>query len=256
MKRIIGGPRAVEEALRGHPQQISAIYFTAELERNYSELLNQARKYKIRAEPLPRPELDEIAAKVRHQGIIAIGGDYPYISLEQLLADAGPCPLLVALDQIQDPRNLGAIVRSAVALGADGVVTLKDRASPVTPITVRASAGATERAKICRVTNLARTLASLQNDNFEIVGLAGEGTVELCDLPYPPRGRVLVVGSEGSGLRPLVRKHCDLLARIHLPGPISSLNASVAAAIAIYESNRSRPRDQQDAPQDSPPNPC
>jgi 23S rRNA (guanosine2251-2'-O)-methyltransferase len=148
-------------------------------------------------------------------------------------------PLLVALDEVTDPHNFGAIVRSAVALGAHGVITLKDRAAPVTATVVRASAGATEHAAIARVTNLSRALERLRDEGFTAVGLAGEATVSLRDLDL--RGAlVLVVGSEGSGLRRLVRERCDHLARIDLAGPVTSLNASVAAGVALYEAVRQR----------------
>lgn len=240
MKRLIAGPRAVEEALRGHPQQLTVVYYASDATRALKSVLDVAQRQRVRAEPRERAELDTMAGALRHQGVLAIGGEYSYVGLEELLATEDVCPLFVALDQIQDPHNFGAIVRSAVAMGASGVITLKDRAAPVTPVTVRASAGATEQAKIARVTNMARTLSDLSQQGFQIVGLAGEGDALLSDIEVPAAGRVLVVGSEGSGLRPLVRKHCDILARIELPGPISSLNASVAAGIAIYESCRRR----------------
>jgi 23S rRNA (guanosine2251-2'-O)-methyltransferase len=205
-----------------------------------AELLKLAREREVRCEPRPRLELDALADSARHQGVLAIAGEYPYLSLPELLASAGENPLLVALDQVTDPHNFGAIVRSAVALGASGVVTLKDRASPVTSAVVRASAGATELARIARVTNLARALAELREGGLQIVGLDAEGTVELHEAPHPTVGRVLVVGSEGSGLRRLTREQCDVLARITLGGPMRSLNASVAAGIAVYQSLRAR----------------
>ena len=240
MKRLIGGPRAVEEVLRGHASRLSAVFYAQDAGPGLSRLLDLAQRAKVRVDSRPRAELDALAGELRHQGVLAITGDYPYAALEELLATSDQAPLLVALDQVQDPHNLGAIVRSAVAMGAQGVITLQDRAAPVTAVAVRASAGATERARIARVTNLARTLAMLRQQGLEIIGLAGEASKELSTLSYPESGRVLVVGSEGTGLRPLVRKQCDVLARISLPGPITSLNASVAAGIAIYESCKQR----------------
>jgi 23S rRNA (guanosine2251-2'-O)-methyltransferase len=172
--------------------------------------------------------------------VVAVAGEYPYLSLAELLAALPARALLVALDQVTDPHNFGAIVRSAVALGADGVLTLKDRAAPVTPVVVRASAGATELARIARVTNLARTLGELRERGLQIVGLDAEGTTRLRELPAAEAGRVLVVGSEGHGLRRLVREQCDVLASIELGGRLGSLNASVAAGIALYESMQQR----------------
>jgi 23S rRNA (guanosine2251-2'-O)-methyltransferase len=185
-------------------------------------------------------ELDALAEGLRHQGVVAIGGDFPYLDLDGLLARIEGPPFLLALDEITDPHNFGAMIRSAVALGAHGVLTLKDRAAPVTGAVVRASAGATEHANIARVTNLARTLAELREHRFlSIVGLDAEGEHDIDKLPPAPEGRVIVVGSEGKGLRPLVAKQCTHLARIPMTNAIASLNASVAASIAMFAT---RPR--------------
>lgn len=233
MGRIIAGRRATGEALAARPRALHVVYAAESERRPLQSLLEEARRAGVRVEMRAPRELDSLAGDARHQGIVAISGDYQYANLEaSVSADAGQ--LWIALDQVQDPHNLGAIVRSAVALGATGVITLRDRACPVTPAVVRASAGATECARIARVTNLARTLKDLRTAGFQTVGLAAEGECEVSELPTAEAGRVLVVGSEGQGLRRLVRAQCDLLARIELPGPIASLNASVAAAIAIH----------------------
>ena len=237
MKRLLVGPQAVSEGLRSAPAQISVVY----LARGASaEVASLARQRNVAIQERSSDELEAFADGTRHDGVIGIAGEYPYASLDDLLDRAGTSPLFVALDQIQDPHNFGAIVRSAVAFGAAGIITLKDRAAPVTPVVVRASAGATERARIARVTNLARTLAELREREIEIVGLAADGPVELGALPYPAAGRVLVIGSEGDGLRRLVREGCDQLARIPMLGAMESLNASVAAGIALYECVRMR----------------
>jgi 23S rRNA (guanosine2251-2'-O)-methyltransferase len=161
------------------------------------------------------------------------------------LSEGKSYPLWVALDQITDPHNFGAIVRSAVAFGVDGVIILKDRSVAVNATAVRASAGATEYAKIARVTNLVRALQQAREGGVQVVGLDGSASEPLHAYEYPLQGRVLVVGSEGKGLRRLVREQCDHLARIELTGPIASLNASVAASIAIYQSMRQRPSDHR-----------
>ena len=129
---------------------------------------------------------------------------------------------------------------SAIAFGADGLLVPKHRAASVTPVVVRASAGATEVARMAKVTNLQRTLQALGDDGLQIVGLDMEGEVELGALPEAPLGRVVVVGSEGKGLRRMVRERCTLIARIPQAGPVASLNASVAAGIALYEAARQR----------------
>jgi 23S rRNA (guanosine2251-2'-O)-methyltransferase len=244
MKRILCGVRAVSEALRADPRNINLVHVSDASPRGaLAEVIQLAQAAKLTVEPTDALALDALAKGVKHQGVIAVcGGDYPYLDLDALLQHArarSDAPLLVALDEVTDPHNFGAIVRSAVALGAHGVITLKDRAAPVTATVVRASAGATEHAAIARVTNLSRALERLRDEGFTAVGLAGEAAVSLRDLDL--RGAlVLVVGSEGSGLRRLVRERCDHLARIDLAGPVTSLNASVAAGVALYEAVRQR----------------
>jgi 23S rRNA (guanosine2251-2'-O)-methyltransferase len=240
MKRLLLGPRAVTEGLRAGADRIAVLYTEADTTGPLAAVQQLAQQRGVRWEARTRAELDALAGDERHQGVLAVAGEYPYLNLADLLTAAGERPLLVALDQVTDPQNFGAIVRSAVALGAAGVITLKDRAAPVTSAVVRASAGATELARIARVTNLARTLVELREDGFQVVGLDAAAKTELSALPAYGAGRVLVVGSEGHGLRRLVREQCELLARIALPGPLHSLNAAVAAGIAIYETQRAR----------------
>jgi len=239
MKRLLLGPRAASEGIRAAPGQVSVVYLQAG-GGHTAELSALARNRNVAIQERTAEELDAMAEGVRHQGVIAIAGEYVYCQLEDLLEATGPSTVILALDQIQDPHNFGAIVRSAVALGAVGIITLKDRAAPVTPVVVRASAGATERARIARVTNLARTLGELREREIQVVGLAAEGSHAIDALPGAPNGRALVVGSEGDGLRRLVRENCDHLARIPMSGALASLNASVAAAIALYECVRLR----------------
>jgi len=234
MKRLLLGPRAASEGIRAAPGQVSVLYLQSG-GGHTAELSALARNRNVAVQERSALELDAMADGVRHQGVIAITGEYSYRALHELLDAAGPTPMLLALDQVQDPHNFGAIVRSAVALGASGIITLKDRAAPVTPVVVRASAGATERAIIARVTNLARTLAELREREIQVVGLAAEGSLSIQELPPAPGGRSLVIGAEGDGLRRLMRENCDHLARIPTSGTLASLNASRAAAIAMYE---------------------
>ena len=240
MKRLLLGPHAVAEGLRAAPDRITVVYTTEDARGALADLLRLARDRNVRCEPRQRLELDALADGVRHQGVVAITGEFSYLSLPELLTALPERPLLLALDQVTDPHNFGAIVRSAVALGAHGLLTLKDRAAPVTPVVVRASAGATELARIARVTNLARSLGELRDAGWQAIGLDAEGTTDLRDLPRAEAGRVLVIGSEGHGLRRLVREQCDVLASIPLHGRLGSLNASVAAGIALYESLHQR----------------
>ncbi|MFW6067412.1 MAG: 23S rRNA (guanosine(2251)-2'-O)-methyltransferase RlmB [Myxococcota bacterium] len=245
MKRLLGGTRAVAEALRGRTgRSLAVVYVEQGNPRARQAVEADARGAGVPLEERPREELDRLAKGMRHQGVLAVGGEYPYVDLPRILEEAVHPPLLVALDEVSDPQNFGAIVRSAVAFGVDGVLTLKRRAAPVTPAVVRASAGATEHARIARVTNLARTLRALRDDpGLEVVGLDASGDRALESLDAAPAGRVLVVGSEGKGLRRLVRESCDVVVRIPLAGPIASLNASVAAAVAMYEAARARRRE-------------
>ena len=244
MRRRILGVRAVQEALAARASSIAVLYLHEEaasgtLRAIHVDAKNRAGPVELKSSA----ELDALAEGDRHQGVVALGADdYAYANYEQLLdaAIAGPgAGLIVALDEVTDPHNLGAIVRSSVAFGAHGVVTMKDRAAPVTAAAVRASAGATEHASIARVTNLARALEAARRAGFATVGLAAEGEQELRDVDLT-RPTVLVVGSEGRGLRRLVRAQCDALARIPIPGAIASLNASVAASVALYEAVRQR----------------
>jgi len=241
MKRVLAGPDAIADAVRTKAGQIVVVYVEPGAKRAQKTLLDEIRARGVRLEERGKIELD--ALDRHHQGLVAITGEYPYWELDAALKKAGEAPLIVALDEITDPHNLGAIVRSAVAFGAGAVITLKDRAAPVTNVVVRASAGTTEHARIVRVTNLSRTLDDLkQRLDVQIVGLAGDGDVSIDALPEAPFGRVIVIGSEGSGLRPLVRKQCDLVATIPMVGPVESLNASVAAGIALFcASGRGRP---------------
>jgi 23S rRNA (guanosine2251-2'-O)-methyltransferase len=236
---MLAGRRAVEEALAADPQRVVVVYVQDDGERS-RELDALAQRVGVRCEPRSSGELDTLARGIKHQGVLAITGEYAYAELDVVLSQAGPAPLIVALDQITDPHNFGAIVRSCVAFGAAGIITLKDRAAPVTAVVVRASAGATERARIVRVTNLARTLERLRETGLRIVGLDAAAPSTLDTLQFGSEGRVLVIGSEGSGLRRLTRELCDELARIEMPGQFESLNASVAASIALYESARGR----------------
>jgi 23S rRNA (guanosine2251-2'-O)-methyltransferase len=241
VKRLLFGPHAVGEAVKANAGSV-AVVLVAEgpPSPQVGALLAVLERAGVSVERRPTTAIDALARGVRHQGIAAISaGEYPYLDLDTLLERAGPSPLLVALDEITDVHNFGAIVRSAVALGADGVITLRDRAAPVTPAVVRAAAGATEHARIARVTNLARTLEQLRERGFECVGLDGgaERSIGEMNLRTPT---LLAIGSEGRGLRRLVRERCSALARIPMSGAIGSLNASVAAAIAMYEAARQR----------------
>ncbi len=234
----------VRELLRAGGQGLAELWLTPGGNRGqaFAELGRLAEAAGATVREAPRARLDRLAGTDRHQGVVAVVADYRYRTLEELsgrAAAAGESPLLVLLDGLEDPQNLGAVVRSAHALGAHGIVIPRDRAVGVTPAVAKASAGAVEHAAIAQVTNLARAVEELKRGGVWTIALAADGEVELADvdLALPT---ALVIGAEGSGVRPLVRRTCDRVARIAMRGRVGSLNASVTAAIAIYEAARQR----------------
>lgn len=233
MTRIIAGHRPVFEALRG---KTVVRHILVEQRDRFADIEEAAVRGGVRIETKPRAELDQLSDGARHQGVVAIAESYVFLDVDELtLRAAQSGSIFVALDEITDPQNLGAIIRSAVTLGTHGLIIPKHRAATITPAVVRASAGATEHAAIARVTNLQRSLLALQKAGTEIIGLDANADLDVRDLPPSSSSRVIVVGSEGKGLRRMVRQRCDIVVQIAQVGPMDSLNASVAAAIAIHE---------------------
>jgi 23S rRNA (guanosine2251-2'-O)-methyltransferase len=192
---------------------------------------------------VPRPELDRLAAGAPHQGLAVQVPPYDYahpVDLLDYARDAGEAALVVALDGVTDPRNLGAVVRSAAAFGAHGVVVPERRAAGMTAGAWKSSAGAGARVRVARATNLTRALVEYQRAGLVVVGLDAEGEVPVAELDVAVDPLALVVGSEGAGLSRLVRETCDLRVRIPIGGRTESLNAGVAAGIALYEIARRR----------------
>ena len=191
---------------------------------------------------VPRIELDTLLRTTHHQGIAAEVEDPPYASLEdalRLAASRKEPPLLVALDGVTDPRNYGAMIRSALALGAHGVVSEERRAAPLSPLALKASAGAALKLPVVKVKNLPRTLKALKEEGLWVYGLDVRGEKAPWELDYA-RPLVLVVGSEGEGMRRLVRETCDELFRIPIREEAESLNASVALGIVLYQARLAR----------------
>jgi 23S rRNA (guanosine2251-2'-O)-methyltransferase len=240
---LLGGPHAVLEALRAGRRQVRRILL-ARQERGglLDALLAAAQERRVPVEVRPRDDLDRLARGVVHQGVLAEADSYAYWEPEDVLARAmhGVVPgFLLVLDGIQDPQNLGAIVRSAEAAGVHGCILPRDRAAGVSPATVRASAGATEHVPIGRVTNLAAFLGSIQPLGFWVMGTdAAQGRdLFAADLTGP---LALVIGGEERGLRALTKSRCDLIVRIPTRGRVASLNASAAAAVCLFEAARQR----------------
>lgn len=241
--QTVEGRRAVIEALRAG-REINKILMAdgIELGPQLSEVVILADQQQIPVDALSKFELDRLSHTSKHQGVIAVVSDPRYATVEEmiLLADErGQAPLVVILDGVQDPHNLGAVARTANAAGAHGVIIPERRAASVTPGAIRASAGALEHVLVAREPNLGRTARYLKQLGLTIVGLDAEGASHHTetDLIGPT---AVVVGSEGQGLSSQVQKECDYLISIPMIGEIASLNASVSAAIVLYEAFRQR----------------
>ena len=192
---------------------------------------------------VPRTELDRVTAGGAHQGVAIQIPPYEYAHPDDLLSrayDAGEVPLIVALDGVTDPRNLGAITRSAAAFGAHGVLVPERRAASMSASAWKTSAGAAARIPVARATNLNRALKSYKDAGLMVIGLDMDGAVELPDLDAATEPLVLVVGSEGKGLARLVRENCDLIVSIPMTTATESLNAGIATGVTLYEISRRR----------------
>jgi 23S rRNA (guanosine2251-2'-O)-methyltransferase len=199
-------------------------------------LATTARARGIRVETASRRDLDRMSERGAHQGVVAIVEPYRYASLDEVLGGAsgsGPS-LIIALDHVTDPGNLGAVVRTAEVVGAAGVLVPKDRAAAMTPSALKAAAGAAEHLRVCRVANLVQTLERCKEEGFWVVGASEKATTEAWDAPLEGR-IVLVMGAEGAGLARLTERACDLLVRLPVRGRVSSLNVSAATAVLAYE---------------------
>lgn len=236
----IGGFHAVMAALEDAPikplEVLLAQHRHDERSRKVIELAKAAHvPLSLRA----KSDLDLLAPELRHQGVLAAMPEQAFGSEDALDAPVSADRLLLALDGVQDPHNLGACLRTAEAAGVNAVVIPKDRAAGLTPVARKAAAGAAERVPVIAVTNLSRTLQQLRDRGYWLTGLAGEATESLYDVDLTGP-RVLVLGAEGEGLRRLTKEHCHQLVRIPMSGKAESLNVSVAAAICMYEVVRQR----------------
>jgi 23S rRNA (guanosine2251-2'-O)-methyltransferase len=201
-----------------------------------------ARTTKVPVEEVERERLDDIAHTEAHQGVVAYVTRRQYWELDQLADTAlaeSPNPILLMLDSLQDPQNLGTISRTAEATGVAGIITSHNRSPEITPSVVKASAGAAEHLRYARVANLAQAADVLKEKGFWLVGLAGDATTDYTAFDYR-RPLVLIVGSEGEGIHQLLRKKADGLVRIPMSGQVASLNAAVAGSILLYEVLRQR----------------
>jgi 23S rRNA (guanosine2251-2'-O)-methyltransferase len=242
---FVVGRNAVVEALRaGVPATALHVQLFLESDERIKEALILASEARIPLKESSRVDLDKLTHGAVHQGLAMVVPPYDYADAHDLLdaaAEAGEAPLIVALDSITDPRNLGAIVRSAAAFGAHGVLVPERRAAGMTAAAWKTSAGAAARVPVARATNLSRALADLASVGCMVIGLAA-GETSLDDLdPDLARGPlVVVVGSEGDGLSRLVGEHCDVLVGIPMTADTESLNAGVAAGVVLYAVSHAR----------------
>ena len=233
---IVYGLRPVAEALRSKRREVREVLDSVGDE----EVASKAAVRRVPLKRMHRERIEELVPGVVHQGVAARVGPYPYSGLEEILA--APDPLVVVLDGVTDPRNLGAVLRAADGAGASGVVLPKDRATGVTPAAVKASAGASEHVRVARETNLRRALERMKEAGVWVYAAENAARIRATvytdlDLSGPV---ALVLGSEGRGVRRLVREGCDGTVSIPMRGAVSSLNVSVAVAILLFEARRQR----------------
>ena len=236
------GRNALTEALRSGRTIDKVFIASGETDRALQRLAAQAKEAGAVVVPVDRRKLDMMSTTRAHQGVIALAAAREYFSVDDILqeaADRGETPLIVICDELSDPHNLGAIMRTAECAGAHGVIIPKRRSVGLTATVAKASAGAVEYMKVARVTNISNTINELKEKGVWVFGTAAEGSIPMykADLTGPA---AIVIGNEGDGMSQLVRKNCDVMVHIPMKGKISSLNASNAASILLYEAVRQR----------------
>jgi len=238
---FIYGINAVTESLKARGRSFAWVGVAKERhDLRLQRVVDECRRQGVAVRFVSRPELDRMAGNNAHQGVVAVTSAKQYNDLDDVVAaKRGQFSLVVVLDAVEDPHNLGAILRTADAAGAAGVVIPERRAAGVTPTVTKASAGASEHLPIAKVTNIGRTLEELKSKNLWIVGLDERAPQNYDSLDYK-MDCAIVLGAEGKGVHELVRKKCDFLISIPMLGKVSSLNVSVAAGVMLYEIVRQR----------------
>jgi len=245
MREILYGRQPVHEVLRAGRRQMFRILLAKGVKPTgiVSQILTLAEQTHVPVQAVEQRDLDKLGGEVNHQGLAAEVSGYPYADLTVLLAVARQAeepPFLLLLDHVQDPQNLGSLLRTAEAVGVHGVVIPDRRAASVTPAAVRASAGAAEHMRVAQVPNLVRAMEAVKANGIWLAGLEALPEAQFYTQAALTIPVGLVVGSEGGGLARLVRETCDLLIRLPMCGQVGSLNAAVAGAIAMYEVRRQR----------------
>jgi 23S rRNA (guanosine2251-2'-O)-methyltransferase len=241
---VLYGLHPIEEALKAGRRRFDHVLVSSERhDERLARLIADCRQAGVRVRQESRDQLTQRAGSAAHQGVVAIVRPQELLTIEDLYTlpagAAATARLLLALDGVEDPQNLGALLRVADGSGVDGVVLTERRSAPLSPVAVKASAGAIEHLRIARVVNLVRALEDLKQHNIWIIGLDERGTTDYDRFDFTG-DCVLVLGREGAGLHDLVRRTCDHLLRIPMAGGVSSLNVSAAGAVVLYEAARQR----------------
>ena len=239
--RQIEGKNPIVEALKSDVNIEKIMVAKGRRETGAQELFELAKEKKIKIQQVDRKKLDFTSKTGNHQGIIAIASEYEYAEIEDILEGAkvkGESPLVVILDKITDPHNFGAIIRTANACGVHGIIIPKNRSVDISPIAIKASAGAIEHMPVCKVTNLTQTIKELKEKGFWIAGAEMEGQ-KYYESDFKG-SMAIVIGNEGEGISRLVKDECDFLVSIPMYGEIESLNASVATGILLSEAAKQR----------------
>ncbi|MBV8732426.1 MAG: 23S rRNA (guanosine(2251)-2'-O)-methyltransferase RlmB [Acidobacteriia bacterium] len=236
---VLSGIHPVTEALRAKRPLDRVLIAQGAGGPRIQTVIDLARQSGVPVRFEPRAALDRLAGTAAHQGLLALGAAKKYAELDAVASVSSAGGLLVVLDGVEDPHNLGAIIRTAHAAGAAGVVIPERRAASLTDVVAKAAAGALEHLPVVRVTNITRSLEELKQKGYWIYGVDERGT-EIYDAVAFTEPSALVLGAEGKGLHEQVRRHCDVLVRIPMAGKISSLNVSVAAGIVLFEWKRRR----------------
>lgn len=238
---IIEGRNPIIEALKNNRPIEKIMVNKASKEGSIKKILAMAKENKVIIQEVDRHKLDEMSESHAHQGVIAITSDYRYYDLDEILEipkEKGEDPFFILLDGITDPHNLGSIIRTADAVGAHAVIIPKRRSVQITPIVAKASAGAVEYLPVCKVTNIVNTIKTLKENGLWIAAVDMDGQTFYQQNLGGPLG--LVVGSEGEGISRLVKQNCDFTVSMPMSGNVTSLNASVAGGILLYEVYRQR----------------
>lgn len=243
MTPIIYGIHPVREALKSPSFQFEKILFgTSKLHPPLQSILELARERQVPVTFTSRDALEQMVRGGLHQNVVGLVREASYVDIGGLLSQwrkEGRKALFLILDGIQDPQNLGALIRTALGCGAHGIIIPKDRAVGITPAVVKTSAGASAHLPIARVVNIASTIDALKREGIWVYGASGEAKEVIYDLDLST-DLAIVIGAEGKGIRPLVRKKCDRLFSIPMRGPLSSFNASVSSGMILYEVMRQR----------------